>query len=703
MRVPQILLVMAAAVAIGTPGVSAQTIPTEFRDLHDELYASLDSFRTTLAQSWDGSRAPVAFSAELMSAHSARGPALLAPGLADSLEVEIDNLKALGVRAITIHVCFPMLYRPFHGSEAEYQQYLAFYVRVAQAIRARGLTLVVATQTIFSEDGFSPWDVGSYYASLPLPEYQHGRMEVARTLALALQPDYLSVITEPDTEASQAGKPELGTLEGSRALLDVILTGLREYPLPGVAIGAGVGTWQRDYRQFVESYAASSIDFVDMHVYPIGGEFLERAVEIAEIAASAGKQVGMTETWLYKLARKEQGLLPFPAILKRDSFGFWAPLDSLHLRTMVALAHFKRFAFMSPFWAGYLRGYVDFNDVTKNLTWPELDQLAQATWSENLRAGVYSMAGAAYRDALLVPADVTPPAAPDDVASPLTSPNSVVLTWSPSSDDVGTSAYRVFRDGELMTQTALLHFADADLAEARPFVYSVVALDASGNVSTPASVVARTPDVTPPSAPLNFAAIATRAQNQIDIALSWAPSSDNVGVAQYRLTRGASPDSLSAIAGPETNSFTLVNVRPETTYYFGVSSIDTSGNVSSQVVVSVTTPSLPDVTPPVVKVVHPDEGAIIVFRRFQVYALTYDTMGGLYDVPSGPAGVRFFVDGVPVGDAQTVPQHEGRRYSVFKLEIAAPLSPGEHRLTAVARDLAGNVAASEPIRIIVLP
>jgi hypothetical protein len=109
------------------------------------MYSSLSSFRSAMAQSWDGARAPVAFSANLVSAHSSRGPAVLTPGLPAALELEIDNLKALGVGAITVHVSFPMLYRPFHGSDEEYQRYLAFYVRLAESIRARGLRLRTRT------------------------------------------------------------------------------------------------------------------------------------------------------------------------------------------------------------------------------------------------------------------------------------------------------------------------------------------------------------------------------------------------------------------------------------------------------------------------------------------------------------------------------------------------------------------------------
>ena len=684
-------------------GASAQTIPTQFQALHDELYISLDNFRRTLAQTWDGSRAPVAFSANLLSAHSARGEALLAPDMADAVTMEIDNLKALGVGAITLHIDFPMLYRPFHSSEAEYQQYLAFYTRVAEEIRARDLTLVVATQTLFSKGGQRAWELGPYYAGLTLEEYQQGRMSVARTVATALRPDYLSVIVEPDTEADQTGKAVLGTMVGSRALLDVILGGLEGAGVSGVAVGAGVGTWQDDYRSFVESFASTSIDFIDIHVYPIAGEYLPRALEIADVAAAYGKQVGMSETWLYKVNESEYSQLPLNTILARDSFSFWGPLDGFHLQTMVQLGHAKRFAFMSPFWSGYFRGYLDFGTSTKDLSWAELSALAQTKWTANLQTGAYSVAGHAYRTALLVPADVTPPAAPGNVLAQLASPTSAAVTWTHAADNVGTSVYAVYRDGVFMTQTANTLFIDSNLGQARDYTYSVVAFDASGNASAAASSVVKTPDTTAPSMPQNFRAAAVRTGSTLDIVLTWDPAIDNVGVKQYVLKRGPSPDALSVIAGPTSATFRMPNARPQTTLYFSVAAYDAAWNLSPAAMVSITTPAIPDITPPFVQVVYPEAGATIG-RTLYLYVLTYDMPGGTFDVPSGSVAARFFIDGVPVGGEQTVPYTKTPQYSVFKLETTAPaLTIGEHFVTAIARDQVGNVAMSAPVRVVSKP
>jgi hypothetical protein len=692
-----------AAVAMAASDVSAQTIPPQFQALHDELYSSLDNFRRTLAQQWDGSRAPVAFSANLLSAHSARGEALLAPGMVEAVAMEIDNLKALGVGAITLGIDFPMLYRPFHRSEAEYQQYLAFYTQLAREIRARDLTLVVATQALFSKGGLRAWELGPYYAGLTLDEYRQGRMSVARTIATAMRPDYLSVIEEPDTEADQTGKAALGTMVGSRTLLDVILAGLDEAGVSGVAIGAGIGTWQNDYRSFVESFASTSVDYIDIHVYPIAGEYLPRALEIADLATAYGKQIGMSETWLYKVDKSDYSTLPLNTILARDSFTFWGPLDGFHLQTMVQLAHAKRFAFMSPFWSGYFRGYVDYTASTRNLGWDALGALAQEKWTANLQTGTYTVAGHAYRTALVVPADVKRPAAPGNVTAQLASANSVAVMWTRAADNVGTSVYAVYRGGVLMTHTANTLFIDSNLGQAKDFTYSVVAFDAAGNASVPAAATIRTPDMTAPSMPQNLRAVAVRTGSTLEVVLTWNPSSDNVGVTQYVVKRGSSPDELSIIAGPTSATYRMPNARPQTTLHFSVAAYDATWNLSPAAMVSITTPAIPDTTPPFVEVVYPEAGATIG-RALQLYVLTYDVRGGTFDDPSGSAAARFFIDGVPIGPEQTVPYTKTSQYSVFKLETTAPaLARGDHQLTAVARDQAGNVAMSAPLRIVFRP
>jgi len=696
--------ILPALLAFAAPAASqpAPPVPTEYQDLHDELAAAVISFRSEIAESWNGLPTGVDFSAYLTTADSARGEALLAPTQGDAVRLELDSLKALGVRAVSLNINFPMLYAPFHESQADYQRYLDFYERVARDVRARGLALVVGTQVLFTEGGYVGWDLAPYYDSLTLAQYSQGRMEVARTIATRLRPDYLAVVQEPDTEAAQAGKPELGTLDGAAAQLDLMLAGVRAAGVEGVALGGGIGTWMPDYATWAERFASADVDFLDMHVYPANRDFLSRALAIADIARAHGKRVGMTEFWLYKIRDSELRAIHFGTILARDTFSFWAPLDGLFLETMTEFAELKALDFMSPFWSGYLHAYVDYGPLTRDLPPDALNALAQAAQAAAILAGTYTSAGLAFKDAIVDPPDVTPPSPPTDVAAQLTSATSVVVRWGAATDDVGTAAYRVYRDGAFIGQTADRFMLDAGLGEAQRYEYSVVAADASGNDSTPATTSITTPDTTAPSVPADLAVDAVTSGPRIDINLSWPPSADNVGVTSYRIYRGTAPSSLTLIALSDTPSFTIANAAPEMTWHFAVSALDAAWNDSGQSApVAVTTPTAPDLTAPTVYISYPTEGSRLP-RNAVLYAGACDLRSGTFDEPSGLAGVAFHVDGVSVAPEQTVPTYVAGRCAAYQVSFdASGLANGTHAITATARDAAGNHATSAAVTVTV--
>ncbi len=592
---------LAVVTMAGAPAVALAQVPSEFADLYDELFNDVTEMRRTISQSWDRSRSPVAFSANLMSANSQIGPALLKPDYIDLVRHELEGLKALGVSAILLDIDFPVLYRPFHATAQEHAAYLSFYMAVAAEIRANDMKLVIETQSLFDDPSFSNWNIGSYYAGLTVDQYQRGRMEVASILVAALRPDYISVIQEPDTEAAQTGKPDLGTVAGSTALLRRILAGLAALGPHGAKIGAGVGTWQKDYALYVNNFAAEAIDFIDMHVYPPNRDFLVRAIEIADIAHASGKEVAMTETWLYKTRESELGSLSYGDIFRRDPFAFWAPLDALHLRAMVELSHYKKLLFMSPFWSGFFRAYVDYDGTTRLLPYALLKPLLDAAQFDNMLNGVYTKTGHAYKNAIATEPDAVPPAAPGGLAAHLTSPTGAVLDWSGSSDNIGTATYVVFRGFTRIAQTALTHYSEEGLAEAQDYVYTVFAVDASGNRSAASRVMLRTPDMTPPSMPIDLSVVPSISGTQLNITLRWTPSTDNVGVQQYRVYYGSSPDAMSVIALAPSPTYTVSKVPPNTRFYFAVSALDAAFNASPiGPTVSLTTPIIPDTTKPTV-------------------------------------------------------------------------------------------------------
>ena len=101
--------------------------------------------------------------------------------------------------------------------------------------------------------------------------------------------------------------------------------------------------------------------------------------------------------------------------------------------------------------------------------------------------------------------------------------------------------------------------------------------------SAPTTVVRAPPvaDVTAPSVP---SGLSLGGVGQSAVTLSWAASSDNVGVTGYRLYRGGSQIGTSL-----TRSYLFSGLVCATSYTLGVAALDGAGNVSSPATVTVTT------------------------------------------------------------------------------------------------------------------
>ncbi|GEM_PF-899435 len=101
------------------------------------------------------------------------------------------------------------------------------------------------------------------------------------------------------------------------------------------------------------------------------------------------------------------------------------------------------------------------------------------------------------------PADTTPPSTPPLTGSAPTA-NRVELSWTTSTDDVGVTAYDIFRDGALLVTApgAATGHADTTVAASTTYQYQVQARDAAGNISGLSNTVAV---ITPaPSSVLTF-------------------------------------------------------------------------------------------------------------------------------------------------------------------------------------------------------
>jgi hypothetical protein len=189
-------------------------------------------------------------------------------------------------------------------------------------------------------------------------------------------------------------------------------------------------------------------------------------------------------------------------------------------------------------------------------------------------------------------ADVLAPSMPQNVVATVTGIGTIQLTWSASTDDVGVTSYRVYRNDVAVTPdvaaSATPSFTDDGL-RIGTYTYSVEAADAANNRSArsataTANVTAET-DISPPSRPTNLLAAVPDIHAR-DIRLSWTASTDNIAVTGYGVYRrnafpaNAAYTRIADLSGTGT-SFADAGL-PAGTYDYLVDAFDSAGNRSPQ-------------------------------------------------------------------------------------------------------------------------
>jgi fibronectin type 3 domain-containing protein len=564
-------------------GASAQQpppVPASFQALYTSLDNYLVNFNATINSQSNGTTYPVMYSANLEDANADAGPNIINSGSVAGIQAQLQGLKAMGVQAVTVEVSFPMLYEPFFSSQSQYQQYVAFYQNLATSVRALGLKLIVENEVLLNDSLTDGWNVAPFYASLNWTQYQAARAQTAVTIAQTMQPDYMVLLEEPDTEATMTGQTQAGTVAGATSILSGNLSALQAAGVSGVQYGAGVGTWLSNYQQFIQSFLALPVNFIDMHVLTVNNNFLPNALAIANLAASAGVPVTMTQSWLHKEADSELNVLSNDQILARNPFSFWAPLDAYFIQTMQNMANYTHMTYMDIFESAYFFAYLPYNTSTENLSPSAI--LSQETQQSNQNVLNASFTGTAmsYYKSILPTPDTIPPSTPGGVAGGSTQPTVVDLSWNASTDNVGVAGYYVFRNGVMVATTAQTFYVDSAVSDGTTYAYFVEAFDLGGNVSAPSqSVNITTWNNIPPAAPTNLVATVVSTQ---EISLAWTAATGKVAISTYNIFRGTSPGNLAQVATLYSTSTSYINypLNPGTTYYFAVQAVDTDGNVS---------------------------------------------------------------------------------------------------------------------------
>ncbi len=586
---------------------SAQTappVPAAYQSLYSELQGDISSFSQTISSSWNGTAYPTAFASQALTANSDVGSTLVGPNYySGAVSPELQELQALGVTAVTVHINFPILYEPYYGNQQTFQSYVSFYQQVAQQIHAMGMKMIVETTVASAAAGSNGAVYQPYYNGLSWNDYMTGRAQNAVNVAQLIQPDFMSVITEPDSESQNSGQATAGTPAGNLQELQTILAALQAANVNSVQIGAGAGTWINSFTTYIQNVISTPVSYVDVHLYSVSNSFPQNALTAANMAHAAGLQIAMTETWCKKVSAAQLqsivGELNNQSVDALGTFSFWGPLDQQYLQTIVNMSQAGQFTFVSPFWTEFYYANLDYNVYGSQTTSQQM--IAAQTAAGNARqTGAFVPLGPAWESMILPTRDTIAPQVPAPPTIGQVGQTIVQILWNPTTDNIGVAGYNLYRNGALLTTTSQVNYNDNAVSPATAYTYQLQAFDAAGNVSplsTPATTTTLAPpDNTSPSAPASLKGTSPSDQQ---IVVTWSPSTDNVAVAGYHVFRGSSAGSLAIFASVTTNSFTDTAIAPKTTYYYAVQAFDPSYNYSAMSTTLAVT-SLADTLPPTV-------------------------------------------------------------------------------------------------------
>ena len=270
--------------------------------------------------------------------------------------------------------------------------------------------------------------------------------------------------------------------------------------------------------------------------------------------------------------------------------------------------------------------------------------------------------------------DTAPPTVPTGVTvTGTTSTNSayaqvtLTISWGASTDNVGVAGYYVYRNGISITSStspAVTGTSITDTITPGTYAYTVAAYDASQNFSNRSMPVTITVgvDTTPPSIPVNVSAQQVSATGAN---LSWATSTDNVGVVGYQVYRNG-----IQIASTTSLLYSDSGLSANITYAYTVTAYDIAGNIS--------TPSVPvNVT------IKPTSGPIAPYGLSaaligtSTIRLSWSPAGGVLMI----AGYSVYRDGAQVASTTSINYLDTGlasgtyTYSVGATDVSGAVSP----------------------------
>jgi chitodextrinase len=193
--------------------------------------------------------------------------------------------------------------------------------------------------------------------------------------------------------------------------------------------------------------------------------------------------------------------------------------------------------------------------------------------------------------------DTQAPTVPANLASSAITSNSVNLSWSASTDNVGVTGYEVYKNGTLLSTVTTTSTSVTGLTASTAYTFKVRAKDAANNFSAYSANLSVTTtaasDTQAPTTPTN---LASPSKTSTSVNLSWTASTDNVAVTGYEVYKNG-----TLFSTVTTTTASVTGLTASTAYIFKVRAKDAANNFSAYTSdLSVTTSASVDTQAPTV-------------------------------------------------------------------------------------------------------
>lgn len=349
---------LALAVLLSAPAPAQDlAVPRQHQKLYDALEGQVSAFGRGLPL--PQADTPLLRGAPLRALLGCSTPGeLLSSSRWAEAQRELDALRRIGTQVLVVDVCYPLLTPAFHDPRLVLER----LANLANEARLRQLRVLVRHASLPPAQALAEgrW----HYRGLSRARFFQERAEEVKSLVIAMQPDYLTLVSDP--RAHSAGL----ALQARdwRIYVDATATRLHQ-DLGDLVPPLGAGSAVSDTPVFAEAFAGiRSLSYIDLRFYRSRNgqeQLLDRLITWPRRIRTIDpdKRIVFSEVWLSKATAEETAQLAYDgAPAARASYGFWSPLDVAFLRTVARAARTQQVELIAVSRPDLLFSYVDFFD-----------------------------------------------------------------------------------------------------------------------------------------------------------------------------------------------------------------------------------------------------------------------------------------------------------------------------------------------------